>query len=114
MIISILTLGCSKNEADSDYLKGKLIEKGHQISSNLQKTDLVIVYTCGFIHDAKEESINEIFRMISYKKDIRDLKIVAVGCLIQRYYEEFKREIPEKSEITVKYIMTEKSKDLCW
>ncbi len=95
MIISILTLGCSKNEADSDYLKGKLIEKGHQISSNLQKTDLVIVYTCGFIHDAKEESINEIFRMISYKKDIRDLKIVAVGCLIQRYYEEFKREIPE-------------------
>lgn len=95
MKISILTLGCSKNEADSDNLKGKLVEKGHEISSDLLKADLVIINTCGFIHDAKEESINEIFRMINYKKKKKNLKVVAVGCLIQRYYEEFKKEIPE-------------------
>jgi len=95
MRIVVLTLGCPKNEADAQSLKGKLVERGHHIITEVDDADLAIIYTCGFIRDAKEESINEIFKMVNQKKNKNNFKVVAVGCLIQRYYEDFKKEIPE-------------------
>ena len=96
MKINIITLGCSKNTVDSEVLAAKWKEKGHEIvfESN-KKSDIVIVNTCSFIHDAKEESIEEIFTHIARKKRGEVKKVFVVGCLAQRYKNELIEMIPE-------------------
>ena len=96
MKINIITLGCSKNTVDSEVLAAKWKEKGHEVffESN-KKSDIVIVNTCSFIHDAKEESIEEIFTHIARKKHGEVKKVFVVGCLAQRYKNELIEMIPE-------------------
>lgn len=104
MKINIITLGCSKNTVDSENLADRLIAAGHQVffdgqPSEIRKQsttqtnhfDTVIINTCGFIGDAKEESINTILSQIQQKTK----KIIACGCLVERYKEELQKEIPE-------------------
>lgn len=93
MNIYIETLGCAKNAADSDIAAGILEEAGHIIVDNPEEADGIIVNTCGFIDDAKRESISRIFDMAEYKKNGGIL--IVSGCLSQRYGEELYREMPE-------------------
>jgi ribosomal protein S12 methylthiotransferase len=100
MKINIITLGCSKNTVDSEVIAAKWKEKGHEIlfESN-KKSDIVIINTCSFIHDAKEESIDEIFTHIARKQRGEVSKVFIVGCLAQRYKEELIEMIPEADGI---------------
>lgn len=93
MRIYIETLGCPKNENDSDLFGGRLEQAGHKIIYDSAKADAIIVNTCGFINDAKKESIDTILEMARTKK--KDAILVVSGCLTQRYGEDLYREIPE-------------------
>ncbi len=97
MKVWIDVLGCPKNEADSDAVKFRLIERGHEIVEDLNEADVAVLNTCAFISDAKKESIDEIFSIIDHKnrQKKRSLKIVVHGCLVQRYFENLRDQIPE-------------------
>ena len=101
MKINIITLGCSKNTVDSEKLAGRLTAEGHTVYFDRQKNDCdtVIVNTCGFIGDAKEESINVILEQIAAKRRRHNkTRLVVTGCLVQRYLGELKAEMPEVDE----------------
>ncbi|MFA5540516.1 MAG: 30S ribosomal protein S12 methylthiotransferase RimO [Bacteroidales bacterium] len=97
MNINIVTLGCSKNTVDSEFLAGHLRDKGHNVDfeANKIRHDVVIINTCGFIHDAKEESIETILQYCAYKKIGRIEKLIVCGCLSQRYKDDLAKEIKE-------------------
>lgn len=86
------TLGCAKNEYDSAMLSAKLCDAGLIPVSHPEEADYIIVNTCGFIDDAKKESIEHIFQMADIKKDN---KLIVTGCLSQRYHDELIKEMPE-------------------
>ncbi|MBP5190086.1 MAG: 30S ribosomal protein S12 methylthiotransferase RimO [Bacteroidales bacterium] len=98
MKINIITLGCSKNTADSEHLAGHLRKAGFEVHFDRSRNDcdIVIVNTCGFIGDAKEESINTLLEQIGIKERGRKMRrVIAVGCLVERYRDELKAELPE-------------------
>lgn len=98
MKINIITLGCSKNIADSEHVAGHLKKAGFQLFFDRSRNDcdIVIVNTCGFIGDAKEESVNTLLEQIAIKQRSRKKrKLIAIGCLIERYRDELKAELPE-------------------
>ena len=98
MKINIITLGCSKNTADSEHLAGHLKKAGFEVhfDRNRNDCDIIIVNTCGFIGDAKEESVNVLLEQIGIKSNGRkERKVIAVGCLVERYRNELKAELPE-------------------
>ncbi len=98
MKINIITLGCSKNTVDSENLAGGLQSAGHTVYFDRQQNDCdaVIVNTCGFIGDAKEESINTILQQIDIKtRGRRARRLVVCGCLVERYRKELQAEMPE-------------------
>lgn len=94
---SVITLGCSKNLVDSEQVLYQLEENGYEIEHNgsFEDKDIVLVNTCGFIQDAKQESIDLILDLIQAKKDglVKDIRVF--GCLSERYKEELEKEIPE-------------------
>jgi ribosomal protein S12 methylthiotransferase len=92
---AVVTLGCPKNEVDSENMKGLLEKNGYCEEKNISKADIIIVNTCGFIEDAKQESINTILEMGKNKKNGRCRLLIVSGCLAQRYPKELMREIPE-------------------
>lgn len=95
MNFALISLGCSKNLVDSENLTGILVNrKGFQLTNEIEEADLVLINTCGFIGDAKKESIETILEVAEYKQE-RLKKIVVCGCLAQRYAEELLQEIPE-------------------
>lgn len=101
MKINIITLGCSKNTVDSENLAGQYKAQGHTVYFDRAKNDcdLVVVNTCGFIGDAKEESVNVILEQIAAKKRRRNkTRLVVCGCLVQRYRDELRAEMPEVDE----------------
>lgn len=91
MKVAIETLGCPKNDNDSRRVRGLLQESGHLIVEDFSQADAIIVNTCGFIDDAKVESIDTIFKMTGYE----DKVLIVSGCLSQRYPKELFEEIPE-------------------
>lgn len=91
--VFIDTLGCPKNFNDSEFAAGILEENGYEIIDSPEDADIIMVNTCGFINDAKKESIEHIFEMSERRKD--GGKLVVSGCLSQRYSEELSKEIPE-------------------
>ena len=105
MKINIITLGCSKNTVDSENVAGHLTKTGHKVYFGRRQNDcdIVIVNTCGFIGDAKEESVNTLLEQIQAKKffnrrhahDGRHRKLIAVGCLVERYRDQLSAELPE-------------------
>lgn len=98
MKINIITLGCSKNIVDSEHIAGHLRKAGFDLFFDRQRNDcdIVIVNTCGFIGDAKEESVNVLLEQIAVKQRGRkQRRLIAVGCLIQRYEKELRAEMPE-------------------
>ena len=93
MKIYIDTLGCAKNEYDSQMLAASLVERGCVITYDPQDADILIVNTCGFIEDAKKESIERIFELAAERGENK--KLVVTGCLAERYHEELSKELPE-------------------
>ena len=93
MKIYIETLGCAKNDSDSESAAGILAKAGHKIVRQAEDADAIMVNTCGFINDAKKESIEQIFAMAETKKEGGIL--IVSGCLSQRYGEELYKEMPE-------------------
>ena len=95
MNIFFVSLGCDKNLVDSEEMLGALTSGGYRITDDESKADVIIVNTCCFIHDAKEESIQAILEMASYKEKGTCKALIVTGCLAQRYKEEITQEIPE-------------------
>jgi ribosomal protein S12 methylthiotransferase len=93
--ISIITLGCSKNTVDSEVLAGRLYKSGIRVHFEFPgKSDVVIVNTCGFIGDAKQESIDTILAFLELKEQGLVRRLFVMGCLIQRYARELQAELP--------------------
>ncbi len=92
--IGLISLGCPRNVVDAESMLGALMKKGYRVVG-LDKADVAIVNTCGFIADAKKESIETILDLIELKKEGRLKKIIVAGCLAQRYREELRKELPE-------------------
>ena len=88
--IALISLGCEKNLVDSENILGLLVKNHYQIVSNKEEADILIINTCGFIESSKRESITTILDNINKKP-----KVVVTGCLVNRYLDELKKEIPE-------------------
>lgn len=97
--ILFVSLGCDKNLVDSEMMLGMLAQSGYEFTDDEREADIVVVNTCCFINDAKEESINTILEMAEYKKNGLIEMLVVTGCLAQRYREEIQTEIPEVDAI---------------
>ena len=94
MKVFLVSLGCDKNLVDSEHISGILTENGYTFTDDESDADIIIINSCCFINDAKEESINTIFEMAKYKND-KCKALVLAGCLAKRYHEEIADEIPE-------------------
>ena len=92
--ISLVTLGCSKNLVDSELISGKLKKKGYSLVPE-DEADVIILNTCGFIGDAKKESISTALELLEYKKEGSCKQFFLTGCLVERYSEQLKKEMPE-------------------
>lgn len=95
MNILFVSLGCDKNLVDSEVMLGLLANHGHQMVDSEEDADVIVVNTCCFINDAKEESIQTILEMAEYKKDGSIKALIVTGCLAQRYKQEIMDEIEE-------------------
>ena len=95
--IFIETMGCPKNQEDSEKIAGLLELAGHRIVQDPDESDVIILNTCGFIEDAKRESIDTFFNFVPYKDSGK--RLIVTGCLTQRYPEEIKTELPEADAI---------------
>ena len=93
--IALVTLGCDKNTVDSERIMASLVGHGARVSSDVREADILIVNTCGFIQDAKEQSLETILDACDLKARGHLNAVVAVGCLVQRYKTELSNEIPE-------------------
>ena len=93
--VIFITLGCAKNTVLTEYMMGVLDSSKYILTENHDEADIAIVNTCGFINDAKEESINSILEFIELKSVNKKLKIVVLGCLVQKYAKDLSVELPE-------------------
>jgi ribosomal protein S12 methylthiotransferase len=93
--VALIDLGCAKNTIDSETILGVLLSEGFVFSEEPEEADLLLVNTCGFIQSAKEESIEHLLEAVELKKLNPDLRVVAVGCLAQRYGAQLAEEIEE-------------------
>ena len=93
--VGLVTLGCDKNTVDSEKMMAALVGHGARVSSDIDRADVVVVNTCGFIESAKEQSIETILEACRLKEDGRVRAVVAVGCMVERYKYELSAEIPE-------------------
>lgn len=95
MKVGFISLGCSKNLVDTEMCIGLFKEHGYEIVNKPEEAQILVINTCGFIEFAKEEAINTILEMAQYKNKGKCKFLIAMGCLVQRYKEELKKEIPE-------------------
>nr|WP_317362554.1 30S ribosomal protein S12 methylthiotransferase RimO [uncultured Blautia sp.] len=93
--VLFISLGCDKNLTDSEEMLGMLVENGYEITNDETEAEVIVINTCAFIHDAKEESVNTILEMARYKEEGICKALLVTGCLAQRYKEEIVGEIPE-------------------
>lgn len=95
MKILCISLGCDKNLVDAEMMLGLLTKDGYSFTDDEEEADIILVNTCCFINDAKEESVNTILEMAEYKKSGSCKALIVTGCMAQRYREEIIKEIPE-------------------
>ncbi|MDD2797340.1 MAG: 30S ribosomal protein S12 methylthiotransferase RimO [Bacteroidales bacterium] len=103
--VDIISLGCSKNLVDSENLMRQFLANGYTVNHDSENPngEIVVINTCGFIGDAKEESVNTILQFVQAKKKRKIGKLLVMGCLSERYLEELKREIPEVDQYYGKF-----------
>jgi len=95
MKVGFVSLGCPKNLVDGEVMLGFAREAGHEITPDAQDADVIVVNTCAFIDNAKQESIDAILEMAQQKRDGKCSRLVVTGCLAERYRDELRKEIPE-------------------
>jgi ribosomal protein S12 methylthiotransferase len=88
-------LGCPKNLVDSEVMMGQLVARGHELTPHPDQADVLVVNTCSFIDPAKKESIDTILEMAEYKKVGRARKLIVAGCLVERYRDDIRKDLPE-------------------
>src|SRR5204862_3566707 len=93
--VGFISLGCPKNLVDSEVMMGQLKLNGYQITANAEDADTVVVNTCGFIDSAKKESIEAILEAARLKTEGKATRLIVAGCLVERYRDELKAEMPE-------------------
>ena len=98
MKILFISLGCDKNLADSEEMLGLLTAGGHEITDDETQADAIVINTCCFIGDAKEESVNTILEMARLKEEGKCRALIVAGCLAQRYKEEITEEIQKMAD----------------
>lgn len=99
MKLLFISLGCDKNLVDSEQMLGLLEKEGHTFTDDETEAEAIIINTCCFINDAKEESINTILEMAEHRKSGACKALIVTGCLAQRYHQEIQKEIPEVDAI---------------
>lgn len=97
--IYFVSLGCPKNQVDTELMLGQVEAAGHSLVQAPDEADVIVVNTCAFIDAAKEESVDTILEMAEFKKDASAKKLVVTGCLAQRYSDELAKDIPEIDHI---------------
>ena len=95
MKIGFVSLGCPKNLVDTEVMMGQLVERGHELTNHPEDADALVVNTCSFIDPAKQESVDTILEMAEYKKSGNAKRLVVAGCLVERYKDEIRRNLPE-------------------
>src|SRR6188474_1097738 len=95
MKVGLVSLGCPKNLVDGEVMLGYAQQAGHEITADSQDADVIVVNTCAFIDNAKQESIDAILEMAGQKREGKCSRLVVTGCLAERYRDELKKEIPE-------------------
>jgi len=97
--IGFVSLGCPKNLVDSEVMMGLLDRAGARLTSRPEDADILVVNTCSFIDTAKQESVDTILEMARHKTEGRATKLIVAGCLVERYRDEIRRNIPEVDAI---------------
>ena len=95
MKVGFVSLGCPKNLVDGEVMLGYAQQAGHEITADSREADVIVVNTCAFIDNAKQESIDAILEMAQQKRDGKCSRLVVTGCLAERYRDELRRESPE-------------------
>src|ERR1044071_6069211 len=93
--VGFISLGCPKNLVDSEVMMGQLQHHGFKITPNAEEADTIVVNTCGFIDSAKQESIDTILEAAQLKANGKATRLIVAGCLVERYRDELKAEMPE-------------------
>lgn len=93
--VGFISLGCPKNLVDSEVMMGRLRESGYEITTDASEADTLVVNTCGFIESAKQESVEAILEAARLKSGGKATRLVVAGCLVERYRDELKKEMPE-------------------
>ena len=93
--IGFVSLGCPKNLVDSEVMMGMVHHAGAELTPDAEDADIIVVNTCSFIDSAKQESVNTILEMAAHKTDGRARKLIVTGCLVERYRDEIRKNIPE-------------------
>jgi ribosomal protein S12 methylthiotransferase len=93
--VGFVSLGCPKNLVDSEVMMGMLTQAGAQLTQRAEDADVIVVNTCSFIESAQQESVNTILEMARHKSEGRAQKLVVAGCLVERYRDEIRKNIPE-------------------
>src|ERR1700674_816104 len=93
--VGFVSLGCPKNLVDSEVMMGMLSQAGAELISRAEDADVIVVNTCSFIASAQQESVNTILEMARHKTDGRARKLVVAGCLVERFRDEIRKNIPE-------------------
>jgi ribosomal protein S12 methylthiotransferase len=106
MKILFISLGCDKNLVDTEVMLGMLASRGYEMTNDEQEANIIVINTCCFIHDAKEESINTILQLSELKKRKKTEKLFVMGCLSERYQKELEAEIPEVDKFYGKFNYT--------
>ena len=97
--VALVTLGCTRNEVDSEELAGRLAAEGWELVGDAAEADVAVVNTCGFVEQAKKDSIDALLEASDLKGSGRTRKVVAVGCMAERYGEQLARELPEADAV---------------
>lgn len=92
---AVVTLGCAKNQVDSEVMLGSLLQSGFEIVNDPAKADVAIVNTCGFLESAVKESLDSILELAAFKKSGQLRKLIVAGCVVERYKDDIKRNLPE-------------------
>src|SRR5450755_1452026 len=93
--VGFVSLGCPKNLVDSEVMMGMLAQAGAELTRRAEDADVIVVNTCSFIASAQQESVNTILEMARHKTDGRARKLIVAGCLVERYRDEIRKNIPE-------------------
>src|SRR5690606_38825821 len=97
--VALVTLGCSRNEVDSEELAGRLAAEGWRLVDDAAEADVAVVNTCGFVEQAKKDSIDALLEAADLKEQGRTRAVVAVGCLAERYGAELAASLPEADAV---------------